>query len=325
MPIGRSRSASGRRHARRMLEGVGIDEHLGRSVDLNLTFIAERRLSGRAERVFSQGQAGDSGSGLLLLPDAVHADPERADGRRCARFPWTPGKEYEVVTISIDPHESFDLARKKKAIYLSSFDRPAPGWHFLSDHDGNAKKLAEQIGFNYRYDRTHAAVRARGGDHDADAGRQDGAVSVRRALPVRAICASRLPKLRKIARPWRSRRFCCSAITTIRKPAAMSCSRPTVMRVGGVLTVLLIAFFLWRMFRAERKRDRGLKAGDLKRELHKWSGFVRSMLPPQGSAFAARSGLRVHVPVLAERRCCSWESRSRRFISPGAIATSPAA
>ena len=26
---------------RRMLEGVGIEEHLGRNVDLNLTFIAE--------------------------------------------------------------------------------------------------------------------------------------------------------------------------------------------------------------------------------------------------------------------------------------------
>ena len=47
-------------------------------------------------------------------------------------LPWTPGKEYEVVTISIDPNEGFDLARKKKAIYLSSFDHPAPGWHWCA-------------------------------------------------------------------------------------------------------------------------------------------------------------------------------------------------
>ena len=33
-------------------------------------------------------------------------------------IPWTPGKEYEVVTISIDPEETYRLARKKKATYI---------------------------------------------------------------------------------------------------------------------------------------------------------------------------------------------------------------
>ena len=41
------------------------------------------------------------------------------------QIPWTPGKEFEIVTISFDPSESFDLARKKKAVYLSDYGRPA--------------------------------------------------------------------------------------------------------------------------------------------------------------------------------------------------------
>ena len=78
-------------------------------------------------------------------------------------IPWTPGNEFEIVTISIDPSEAFDLARKKKLVYLGSYDRPAPGWHFLTDHDNNAKKLSEQMGFKYRYDESqgqyaHAAA-----------------------------------------------------------------------------------------------------------------------------------------------------------------------
>jgi protein SCO1/2 len=67
-------------------------------------------------------------------------------------IPWTPGEQFEVVTISIDPTENFGLARGKKAVYLASYDRPAPGWHFLADYQGNVKKLAGQIGFHYRFD-----------------------------------------------------------------------------------------------------------------------------------------------------------------------------
>ena len=46
-------------------------------------------------------------------------------------------------------------------MYLNSFDRPAPGWHFLCDKDGNAKKLAEQIGYQYRYDERSSSSRIR--------------------------------------------------------------------------------------------------------------------------------------------------------------------
>ncbi len=67
-------------------------------------------------------------------------------------IPWTPGNEFEIVTISIDPTETPKLAGQKKRSYLGSYGRTAPGWHFLVDRDGNAKKLAEQVGFHYRYD-----------------------------------------------------------------------------------------------------------------------------------------------------------------------------
>ena len=67
-------------------------------------------------------------------------------------IPWTPGREYEVVTISIDPTETFELARQKKAAYLASYERQTAGWHFLTDHEGNVKKLADQVGFHYTYD-----------------------------------------------------------------------------------------------------------------------------------------------------------------------------
>jgi protein SCO1/2 len=37
---------------------------------------------------------------------------------------------------------------------VESYGRPeaASGWHFLTDYQGNSKRLAEQVGFNYRWD-----------------------------------------------------------------------------------------------------------------------------------------------------------------------------
>ena len=72
------------------------------------------------------------------------------------KIPWTPGDKYEVVTVSINPDETFDLAAAKKRMYLAGFDNNraafAAHWHFLADYADNAKKLADQIGFHYRWD-----------------------------------------------------------------------------------------------------------------------------------------------------------------------------
>jgi protein SCO1 len=86
------------------------------------------------------------------VPDAVQSRAERRS-QRPEDLAWTAGNEFEIVTISIDPMETWGLAAKKKSYYIESYGRNAhQGWHFLTDHAGNVKKLAEQIGFSYRWD-----------------------------------------------------------------------------------------------------------------------------------------------------------------------------
>ncbi len=133
------------------LDGVGIDEHLGRTIDLDLSFVAEDGQTVQLKDFFNKGRP-------VLLDLVYYTCPQLCtlilNGQASAmkQVPWTPGTEYEVVTISIDPHDDFNTAREKKASLLASYGRPAPGWHFLADHDDNAKKLAEQMGFHYRWD-----------------------------------------------------------------------------------------------------------------------------------------------------------------------------
>ncbi len=64
------------------------------------------------------------------------------------------GKQYEVVTVSIDPTETPAMALGKKAVYVGLYGRPAAkhGWHFLVGDDPDIRTLANSVGFHYNYD-----------------------------------------------------------------------------------------------------------------------------------------------------------------------------
>ncbi len=66
---------------------------------------------------------------------------------------WTAGKEYRVVTVSIDPKETPDKASRTKRRYLTQYGRPGTddGWHFLVGDEPSVRQLADAVGFRYRY------------------------------------------------------------------------------------------------------------------------------------------------------------------------------
>ena len=69
---------------------------------------------------------------------------------------WVPGQEFEIVTVSIKPQETPELAAKKKANYVQNLGPgklgAADGWHFLTGSEEQTRKLADQVGFGYRWD-----------------------------------------------------------------------------------------------------------------------------------------------------------------------------
>ena len=69
-------------------------------------------------------------------------------------LPWTPGDQFEVITVSFDPLETHTLAMLKKEEYIGELGRPAAaaGWHFLTGTQPNIKALTDAVGFSYRYD-----------------------------------------------------------------------------------------------------------------------------------------------------------------------------
>ena len=62
--------------------------------------------------------------------------PEEIDGLVSAleMVKFKPGKDFDVVFVSIDPSETPEIAAKEKALYLKRYGHPetAAGWHFLT-------------------------------------------------------------------------------------------------------------------------------------------------------------------------------------------------
>ena len=134
------------------LVDVGIEEHLGQQVPLDARFKDE---AGQDVTLASYFQPGKP----VLVNFAYYQCPMLCNlvlngmlgGMR--KIAWTPGKEYEVVTISIDPRETPELASAKKKTHIESLGRPdaAAGWHFLTGEEKDIKKVASAIGFKYQY------------------------------------------------------------------------------------------------------------------------------------------------------------------------------
>ncbi len=135
------------------LEDVGITEHLEASLPLDLEFRDENGRPVTLRRYFD-------GDRPVILTLNYYKCPMLCglmlnglvDGLESME--WSPGDEFEIVTISINPLETPELATAKKQNYLKRLDRPAvaEGWHFLTGRELEIKRLAETVGFGYSYD-----------------------------------------------------------------------------------------------------------------------------------------------------------------------------
>jgi len=67
---------------------------------------------------------------------------------------FNPGRDYEVVFISFDPHDTTAMAAEKKRAALDRFNRPetVSGWHFLTGSEESIEAVAHAANFRFRYD-----------------------------------------------------------------------------------------------------------------------------------------------------------------------------
>ncbi|MBI2876764.1 MAG: SCO family protein [Candidatus Tectomicrobia bacterium] len=134
------------------LRNVGFDQRLNAQIPLDLAFRDEAGRPVRLGTYFGPKP-------VILLLNYLKCPtlcPMVLDQltHSLQRIRFDVGREFAVVTVSIDPRETPQLAAAQKAAYLRSYGRPgaAQGWHFLTGDPGTIQRLARAIGFRYTYD-----------------------------------------------------------------------------------------------------------------------------------------------------------------------------
>ncbi len=238
-----------------ILRAVGFDQRLNEQVPLDLAFTDE---GGRAVTL---GDYFDGKPVILVL--AYYKCPmlctQVLNGlvQGLMDVPFTPGKDFEVVTVSFDPREKPALAAAKKKTYLERYGRPGAerGWHFLTGGAEPVRRLADAVGFRYTYDAKNDQYAHASGIMMLT---PSGKVSryffdikfPSRDLRLGLVEASE----NRIGSPIDQVLLFC-----FHYDPAEGRYGPVVLnfvRLGGVLTVLALGTFLFVMLRQERRRAR---------------------------------------------------------------------
>lgn len=136
-----------------MLKSVRLDQKLGQHVPLDAAFRDENGKPVRFGDYF-----GDKPVALIMIQyrcTMLCTEEMNVLLNSMKQLKFTPGKEFKLVIVSIDPREDAELAMGKKISYLAEYGRPeaAKGWHWLTGSKENIDKLADSIGYHYVYDK----------------------------------------------------------------------------------------------------------------------------------------------------------------------------
>ncbi len=132
-----------------VLQKVGVAQHLNQQLPLDADFVDETGKPVKLGDYFGKHPA--------LLSLVYYTCPllcsEELDGITSSlqMVKLTPGKDFNVVIISIDPSDTPAQAAKSKALYVKRYGRPGTegGWHFLTGQRPAIDAVTNAVGFGY--------------------------------------------------------------------------------------------------------------------------------------------------------------------------------
>lgn len=242
---------------------VGLDQHLDAKLPLDLVFRDEAGQSVRLGDYF--------GDRPVIVNFVYFRCPmlctQVLNGllKSSNAMPLELEKDYEIVSISIDPRETPQLAADKKERYLSKYRRPGgpAGWHFLTGGPEAIQQITQAAGFRYQYDEASDQYAHASGILVAT---PEGRIS--RYL----YGIDYNPNDLRLALVESSE----NKIGTVVDQFLLLCYHydpktgkygfviSGALRLAGTCTAIALGIFLWTNFRQERKRSREVAQGEAK-------------------------------------------------------------
>ncbi len=237
------------------LQKIDIVEHLGQTIPLELTFVNDAGDTVILGDYFHKGKP-------VIVTLAYYNCPMLctmvlnglSDGIRGLSL--TPEKDFTVLTVSINPTETATLASAKRTRYMENLGEKGKndGWRFFVGEESQSRALANAIGFQYYYDEERKEYAHAAG---AFVITEDGVISrylyglefKERDLKLALLEASE----GKIGSTLDRLILYCFHYDPAAKGYVMMAGN--VMKLGGLLTLIIVTIFLsifWARERAHR-------------------------------------------------------------------------
>jgi protein SCO1/2 len=242
----------------KQLQGVDVQERLGSPMPLSLPFRDQegravtlgKYFDGQHPVLFTLNYSNCPMLCSLMLTGLVKGLKD---------VEWGINKDYQVVTVSLDPEEPIDVTQRTANRYLTQYGRPdaRPGWHFLTGSEASIRAYADALGFSYRYDEArkeyaHPAAIALASPNGTLVRYLYGLEFQPKTLRLGLVEASE----GKIGTTLDRLVLYCFHYDSSEGRYAPVAKR--IMEVGGAITVVLLVGFLALLYRADSKRRRHL-------------------------------------------------------------------
>ncbi len=135
------------------LEFVGIEQHLNAEVPADLAFRDELGNAVKFGDYFGHGRPVILNLGYYQCPMLCGEVLQGLTGSLKV-LTFDVGKDFDVVTVSFDPHETPDMAATKKRDIMRRYGRAGAdkGWHFLTGPPESINALTKAVGFQFQWD-----------------------------------------------------------------------------------------------------------------------------------------------------------------------------
>lgn len=237
-------------------EGSSMRDKIGAQVDASLKFTDERGYPYTLKQLFPGERPVVLLLGYYSCP-AMCGQVLDATLRTLSRVDLEPSQDYFLLNVSIDPKETPEIAASRKTAFLSKFAKvgAADGWRVCVGDEANVKQLADAVGFRYYWS-----------EHGNQYAHPPAVVVLTPQGIVSRVLVNtefepadlRLALIEasqgKLGSFWDQVRLNC--LTFDSRTSTYTLTAMTIMRVGGVVTVVALATMILLMLRKERQKNR---------------------------------------------------------------------
>lgn len=135
---------------------VRVEDHVGEFIPLGLAFKDDTGKSVTLEKYFKPGKTVVMTLNYSDCPGLCIAQLENLVETLRKTDAKGLGEDFDIVTVSIDPREDSDKAKRTKAKYtgLLRDTKADTNWHFLVGKQPEITALAKSLGYYYTYDKS---------------------------------------------------------------------------------------------------------------------------------------------------------------------------